>query len=255
VYNAIMRVLTLIVPLLLLAGIARAAEPSALCETAIASAEYAGHLPPRILSAIAMVESGRFDETSKAVRPWPWTINAEGEGHYFTSKGDAIGAVRALQMRGVRSIDVGCLQVNLMHHPDAFGSLDEAFEPTVNAAYAAQFLNRLHAPSDDWSHAIGAYHSATPALGDAYRALVMLRWNGPHPTFAAVPQPSVYHAFQPAAAVYGSFAPASLVYGAFAAAGASRPPARYPPRMLLASAQPPHIPGPNGRPGSPPSLP
>lgn len=211
-----MRFRTLIVPLLLLAGVARAADPAALCETSIASAEYAGHLPPRILSAIAMVESGRFDETAKAVRPWPWTINAEGEGHYFASKGDAIGAVRALQMRGVRSIDVGCLQVNLRHHPDAFGSLDEAFEPSVNAAYAAQFLNRLHAPGDNWSRAIGAYHSGTLALGDAYRALVMLRWNGPNVRFASAVRPAVYRAFQPTEAVYGSFARVGQAYGAFA---------------------------------------
>jgi hypothetical protein len=216
VYNRGMRALPLILSWLLLTGAARAADPSALCETAIASAEYAGHLPPRLLGAIAMVESGRFDETAKAVRPWPWTTNAEGEGHFYPSKADAIGAVRALQMRGVQSIDVGCMQVNLMFHPDAFGSLDEAFEPSINAAYAARFLNRLHAPGDDWAKAIGAYHSETAALGDAYRVLVMLRWNGPSLTFAAKTQPAAYRAFLPVSAVYGAFAQSGRAYGAFA---------------------------------------
>ena len=37
------------------------------------------------------------------------------------SKADAIRAVQALQSRGViASIDVGCMQVNLVHHRQAF---------------------------------------------------------------------------------------------------------------------------------------
>ncbi len=211
-----MRFLHLILPWLLLTGAARAADPSALCEAAVTSAEYSGRLPPRLLSAIALVESGRFDDTAGAVRPWPWTINAEGDGHFYASKADAIDAVKALQARGVRSIDVGCMQVNLMFHPDAFASLDEAFNPAANAVYAARFLNQLHAQGDDWSHAIGAYHSETPALGDAYRVLVMLRWNGPNVRFASAAQPAAYRAFQPSEAVYGAFASAGQAYGAFA---------------------------------------
>lgn len=217
VQNASVRFLLPILCCLTLAGVARAAHPSALCETAITSAEYAGQLPPRLLSAIALVESGRYDETAGAVRPWPWTINAEGAGHYYPSKAEAIDAVKALQARGVRSIDVGCMQVNLMYHADAFASLDEAFNPSANAVYAARFLNRLHAAGDDWSHAIGAYHSETPALADPYRVLVMLRWNGPNVRFAsAAVQPAAYRAFQPTEAVYGSFASAGQAYGAFA---------------------------------------
>jgi hypothetical protein len=214
-----MRALILILACLLATGTARAAEQSNLCDAAIASAEYTGALPPGMLHAIALVESGRYDETTKTVHPWPWTINAEGVGHYYTSKADAIGAVRALQMRGVKSIDVGCAQVNLMFHPDAFASLDEAFDPVANAAYAAKFLNRLHAPGDDWAKAIGAYHSETPALGDAYRNLVMARWNGTHLTVLAKAQPATaYRDFRAQGTVYGAFAQAGRAYGAFASA-------------------------------------
>ena len=90
--------------------------------------------------------------------------------------------------------------------------------PATNAVYAARFLNRLHASGDDWSRAIGAYHSETLALGDAYRVMVMLRWNGPNVRFASAVQPAAYQAFQPAEAVYGSFASAGQAYGAFAKA-------------------------------------
>ena len=44
----------------------------------------------------------------------------------------------------MRSIDIGCAQVNLMHHPDAFASLEQAFDPMANADYAARFLKQLH---------------------------------------------------------------------------------------------------------------
>ncbi len=215
-----MRLLHLILPAALLTGAASAAAataPSVLCETAITTAEYAGRLPPRMLGAIAQVESGRFDETVDAVRPWPWTINAEGEGHFYPTKQDAITAVRALQARGVRSIDVGCLQINLMFHPDAFASLDQAFDPRANALYAAHFLNQLHAQGDDWAHAIAAYHSDTPALGEPYRVMVMLRWQNPNPAYASA-RSLEYGAFLPTSAVYGAFAHPNQAYGAFASA-------------------------------------
>ncbi len=95
--------------------------PGDLCRAAIAGAERQWHVPDRLMAAIGVVESGKRDAAG-TVSPWPWTINAEGVGHWFDSKAEAIAAVRTLQARGVRSIDVGCLQVNLMHHPDAFGS-------------------------------------------------------------------------------------------------------------------------------------
>jgi len=108
--------------------------------------------------------------------PWPWTINAEGQGSFYDSKAQVIAAVRALQARGVRSIDVGCMQVNLMHHPDAFASLDQAFDPSANATYAAYFLNELHTQTNDWARATGHYHSGTPDLAAAYQAKVASAW-------------------------------------------------------------------------------
>ena len=193
-------------------------EPSQLCETAVTTAEYVGRLPARLLNAISLTEAGRIDPASGRVRPWPWTINAEGAGQFFETKQQAIAAVKALQARGVQSIDVGCLQVNLMYHPAAFASLDEAFDPLANAKYAARFLNSLYTASKDWTNAIAAYHSETPVLGEAYRLLVMARWqNGDLHTIAAAPLPLVaYGDFAQADKAYGAFAPRSSVYGAFA---------------------------------------
>jgi hypothetical protein len=218
----LLRLLPLLLPVWTWAAWAWAAPPpAAQCEAAIAAAEATGRLPPRLLGAIALVESGRPDQETGTLRPWPWTINAEGAGQVFATKADAVAAVRALQASGVRSIDVGCLQINLMFHPDAFATLEEAFDPRSNARYAARFLNTLYAAGRDWSRAIAAYHSETPALGAAYRALVLARWQRPVLT-APSGERAVYGAFAPSQSVYAAFAPAERVYGAFAV-----PPARH----------------------------
>jgi hypothetical protein len=158
---------------------APAPEPDRVaCGTAIEAAERAARTAPGLLAAIGVVESGRTDPRTGTRRPWPWTINAEGAGTYFPSKAAAITAVQALQARGVQSVDVGCMQVNLMHHPQAFRSLEDAFDPRINAAYAARFLNSLHARTADWPAAAAAYHSFTPERGAQYARLIAAVWSG-----------------------------------------------------------------------------
>jgi hypothetical protein len=155
---------------------------SMLCDQAITAAESIWKMPPGLLGAIAAVESGRADPGTRIIRPWPWTINAEGVGQFFATKAQAITAVKALRAHGVNSIDVGCMQVNLMFHPDAFASLEAAFDPFRNARYAAKFLNTLYLEGRQWPRAIGVYHSRTEGLGANYRTLVMARWE--HPVLA-----------------------------------------------------------------------
>ena len=84
--------------------------------------------------------------------------------------------MRGLQARGVQSIDVGCMQVNLMHHPAAFASLEQAFDPAANAAYAARFLTALYADTRDWTRATAFYHSQTPERGELYQKRVAAVW-------------------------------------------------------------------------------
>ena len=170
-----------------------ATDDGRLCRAAVATAEREAGLPPRLMAAIARVESGRRDPASGAVQPWPWTINAEGRGSFFPDKAAALAAVRALQAQGVRSIDVGCMQVNLRHHPNAFASLDDAFDPLTNARYAARFLGELQSGRNDWMATASAYHSQTPEFAAPYRARVAAAWaveQGLPPT-PSVPSPPV----------------------------------------------------------------
>jgi len=101
---------------------------------------------------------------------------AEGEGRYFTRKAEAVAEVRALQRRGVTNIDVGCMQINLQHHPDAFANLEEAFDPTANTAYAARFLASLRGSAGSWLRAAAYYHSRTPERAKAYSDKVRRLW-------------------------------------------------------------------------------
>ena len=147
-------------------------EPGQLCRAAIAAAEREAGLPPRLLAAMGRVESGRRDPDTGRFHPWPRTINAEGRGNFFPTKAAAVAAARSLQAQGVRSFDVGCMQINMRHHPDAFADLEEAFDPAANARYAARFLKELQVTRGDWMRSASHYHSQTPELAEAYRARV-----------------------------------------------------------------------------------
>jgi hypothetical protein len=155
---------------------ARAPDPWSVCASHARAAAEAQGLPRLLLGAIARVESGRWNGAEGAVVAWPWTVTAEGKGKYLPSRPAAVAAVRALEARGVANIDVGCMQVNLRHHPEAFASLEEAFDPARNTAYAANFLARLRAETGAWTTAIGRYHSRTPRLSGPYRLKVFRAW-------------------------------------------------------------------------------
>jgi hypothetical protein len=146
--------------------------PGQMCRQAIAAAERAHGVPPHLLAAIARVESGRRDQTSGAYNPWPWTINFDGAGSFYDSKLQAVSTAAAMRPRVTRSIDVGCMQISLTHHPDAFPTLDQAFDPQSNADYGARFLLQLFEKSGSWPRAVELYHSATPDLGTDYRQKV-----------------------------------------------------------------------------------
>lgn len=151
-------------------------DPATACAAAIASEEQRSAIPRHLLSAIALAESGRWDDRHKATVAWPWTIMAEGNGQYFPTKADALAAARALRARGVRNMDVGCMQINMMYHGEHFASLEEAFEPAANVAYAGRFLRDLYAELGSWHEAAGRYHSATPQYNIPYKQKIARLW-------------------------------------------------------------------------------
>ncbi len=154
------------------AGAGGALSPWALCASHAALAERNHRLPWGLLRAIAKVETGRYRKAEGEVLAWPWTVMAEGRGRYLPSKRAAMAEVEVLRARGVANIDVGCMQINLYYHPEAFDSLEAAFDPATNTEAAARILAAFKDTWGSWTRAVGNYHSNTPTLSGPYRVKV-----------------------------------------------------------------------------------
>ncbi len=144
------------------------ADMSILCDRAAVEASQSTGVPLSVLKAIALTETGRRREGE--MRPWPWTVNMEGQGAWFDAQQEALDFVHAHVRRGARSFDIGCFQINHRWHGEHFSSIEEMFDPRANALYAARFLGDLYAETGSWERAAGAYHSRTPEFANRYRA-------------------------------------------------------------------------------------
>lgn len=142
-----------------------------MCDQAAATAARESGVPVEVLRALTRTETGR--RMDGALRPWPWTVNMEGEGRWFDNRAEAMAFVERRRSRGARSFDIGCFQINHMWHGQHFASIEAMFDPLTNARYAARFLNEIRAervgPRPDWVRIAGAYHSRTPRYAEKYR--------------------------------------------------------------------------------------
>jgi len=163
---------SLTVALLPLAAVATTADCGAIAERM----ERAGDMPPGLLQAVALAESGRAHPEHGDARPWPWTVRSASDSFYLPSKELALRKVWELRAAGRSNIDVGCMQINLGYHGTAFATLDDAFDPLRNVAYGARFLTQLRAETRSWATATGRYHSADADRSQAYRARVWRLW-------------------------------------------------------------------------------
>lgn len=130
-------------------------------------------LPEDTLYAIGLHETSKIHSVYKNPIAWPWTVNYKGKGHYFSTKREAMAFVKSKIRAGENNMDVGCMQVNLKHHPNAFSSIDQAFTPRYNVAYGANFLVRKYKSLGSWGSAIAHYHSSHPARGEKYKNKVL----------------------------------------------------------------------------------
>lgn len=196
----LLAVLAMVLPLL--PGRAGAStDASAICDEVADEASRRTGVPLSVLRAISLTETGR--KRAGALRPWPWTVNMEGAGHWFDSEDEARAYVYREYKRGARSFDVGCFQINYKWHGQAFRSIEEMFDPLANALYAARFLRGLHAEQGDWGRAAGAYHSRTPEFASRYQA----RFERLHAGLGAAPAPAIPEIPDIVAAANGGAAP------------------------------------------------
>lgn len=149
---------------------------SSKCSRYFAMYENAFHMPSNLIKAVAITESGKYAKAAGRPVAWPWTVNAKGKGYHYANKREAIKAVNEFRAQGVKSIDVGCMQVNLMYHPEAFRNLEQAFEPKYNVGYAAKFLKDKYAQAGSWKEAVGLYHNGVTELNRGYIEQVYSAW-------------------------------------------------------------------------------
>ena len=71
-----------------------------------------------------------------------------------------------------------------MHHPNAFETMEQAFDPPTNGRYAGKLLASLKARLGNWPDAVAAYHSADPVRGIPYRDKVYASLQGAPPVTA-----------------------------------------------------------------------
>lgn len=143
-----------------------ASAPS--CEGLAARAAASAGIPEGLLPAIARTETGGGPRRSA----WPWTLNVQGRGYYFDTRDEAMAYLRQVIDSGVRSVDIGCMQINYRWHGQEFASIEQMMDPEHNTAYAAQFIQQLRRREGSWDAATRNYHSANPDRGRAYLARV-----------------------------------------------------------------------------------
>jgi soluble lytic murein transglycosylase-like protein len=158
------------------------------CEALAEQAARQSGVPEGLLSAIARVESGRT--TNQSFRAWPWTLNQAGQGSFHASEQEALKALDTALATGRRNVDVGCMQINVRWHEQAFSDLQAMIDPVQNTEYAARYLRDLYDRFGDWTLAVMNYHSSDPERGKAYAARVMRQIGMTTETAAAPPPPA-----------------------------------------------------------------
>jgi soluble lytic murein transglycosylase-like protein len=123
------------------------------CEREMARAARLHGIPLGILYAVGLTETGRRGALQ------PYALGAEGETVFAKNMDDAIANFEAMRHRGVKLIDLGCMQINHYYHGDKFDSVRAMFDPARNVDYAARFLKELKQREGSWTMAVARYNA------------------------------------------------------------------------------------------------
>nr|WP_235269968.1 transglycosylase SLT domain-containing protein [Geoalkalibacter subterraneus] len=124
-------------------------------------------LDPYLLYSVALTESAKTWEDG-LIRPWPWTLNVTGKGHYPATRKEA-AQMLAQMSKKTKIIDVGMLQVNLHYHGHRVNHPEDLLDFTTNLQVAAQILKEtLESSPHDLILGVGRYHSWRDHLARPY---------------------------------------------------------------------------------------
>lgn len=134
------------------AGIS-AAVAGNVCEREMAGASQRYDVPLGVLYAVGLTESGRKDSLQ------PFAMNIGGTPYFASGIEDALAQFEAARKRGIKLIDMGCMQINHHFHGEHFPTVAAMFDPRANVEYAARFLKTLRAQEGSWTLAVARYHA------------------------------------------------------------------------------------------------
>lgn len=137
------------------AGAAEAAGKGeqTVCEREMHAVSEQYGIPLGVLYAVALTESGG----ARGLQPY--VMNIAGRDYVAPTLADAMARFRKERARGVKLIDLGCMQINHHYHHRAFASVEEMFDPRRNVEYAARFLMQLRARHRTWTMAVARYNA------------------------------------------------------------------------------------------------
>lgn len=132
------------------------------CSAYLAEAQAQYRLPPGLLEAIALTESGQDG------RPYPWALNIGGQPVMAASFQAAAAMLRRADGRPRLDAAVGCMQIFMRYHLESVETPEWVLEPRNNVWYAAGFLRQLFDQYGDWRSAVGHYNASDPVAQRVY---------------------------------------------------------------------------------------
>jgi soluble lytic murein transglycosylase-like protein len=145
--------LSVLLALAFISNGAAAASQSLVCEREMTRASAKYGVPLGVLYAVGLTETGRRGTLS------PFALNIEGPSVFPETLDEALQKFADAQRRGVKLIDIGCMQINHHYHGSHFASVAEMFDPHANVDYAARYLRDLKEQEGSWTLAAARYHA------------------------------------------------------------------------------------------------
>ena len=151
-----------------LSALGSSPSDSVYCLNAIRHFEKKYKIPKNLLYLISLVESGKWNENSKSLQPWPWTANIRGKSKFFKNKKEMVVFLKKHIASGQENIDLGCNQINYKYHKKNFNNIEQMITPYYNVGYSAHYLFQNFSKTGNWDNAVALYHSKNPNRSGRY---------------------------------------------------------------------------------------
>lgn len=132
------------------------------CVTHAVDAERKLNIPPGLLVAIALVESGQDGA------PSPFAMSVQGRPIYARNAKEAARYLKDGKGQLKPNVYVGCMQLSLASHRGQFQPIESIVDPRENVLYAARLLVHLHGEAGSWKTALARYNGSSSGRAHAY---------------------------------------------------------------------------------------